>query len=487
MRLFRPTAPAVVALTAALLSGVPLLAPPVYAGPQDAAHAPARIATSCRQGAVQRALDRVADGGVVRVRPGACTWTRWIEFSNAKGATLTCAQRGACDIAVSGTVLGMNDRLSGRNTHLYRISGFRFHGTGSMQIWFYGSGVLERVRIDHNRFRLAPGAIPVFFGAIERVARFHGVIDHNRLTSRGSVTLVHNVGRLDPTPAPPSLGTRRNLFIEDNVVRIKTITNTGMGCVDSWGGAEMVWRHNRTLNCLVASHGTLHAGGPANFEVYGNRMGLDRGADGSGLEDGYRLFHHHGSGSILVFGNRFTALRGHSRVAISVYDYRSDAATTGDLPVCDGTASIDGNRAPTATYRGYPCWHQAARDFQGRLSPMYAWDNTWSDTGRRVKLVTEGGQYLAAHLRPNRDFYNAVSTSPQTSTTAPFDGSRGMGWGLLSRRPSTCTATPEPLDAGRGGVGYFATDTAALFWCSAPDTWSVHYRPFAYPHPLTRS
>jgi hypothetical protein len=39
-----------------------------------------------------------------------------------------------------------------------------------------------------------------------------------------------------------------------------------------------------------------------------------------------------------------------------------------------------------------------------------------------------------------------------------------------------------------GGVGYFATDQGAqgtVYRCSAANTWTVHYTPYAYPHPLT--
>ena len=35
---------------------------------------------------------------------------------------------------------------------------------------------------------------------------------------------------------------------------------------------------------------------------------------------------------------------------------------------------------------------------------------------------------------------------------------RGMGFGTLANRPTTCTTGTEVADAGYGGVGYFATD-----------------------------
>lgn len=79
----------------------------------------------------------------------------------------------------------------------------------------------------------------------------------------------------------------------------------------------------------------------------------------------------------------------------------------------------------------------------------------------------------------------------QTSSSSPFSGTSGVGWGTLANRPSTCTQ----------GTGYWATDQGnwnlstqtladgtsqgELFICGAsgwPGTAS--YVPYTYPHPL---
>ncbi len=53
-----------------------------------------------------------------------------------------------------------------------------------------------------------------------------------------------------------------------------------------------------------------------------------------------------------------------------------------------------------------------------------------------------------AKLTANRDFYGEVSQSAQTSSTSPFNGTSGSGYGTLANRPATCTPV----------VAYWATD-----------------------------
>ena len=80
--------------------------------------------------------------------------------------------------------------------------------------------------------------------------------------------------------------------------------------------------------------------------------------------------------------------------------------------------------------------------------------------------------------------------------TSPFGGTSGTGWGTLANRPTTCTP----------GVAYFGTDQGSwntstsnpygvqqnsadgvLYKCTAPNTWTLYYTPYTYPHPLQTS
>jgi hypothetical protein len=258
--------------------------------------------------------------------------------------------------------------------------------------------------------------------------------------------------------------------------------------MDVWNSGAVVWRYNHSENCLVTAHGVTH-GGVINFEVYRNT--LVRTANSGGWEDGTRLIHHQGSGEFIAFENVFTTV-GTSSSALAITHYRSAtpsaAGYSSSLGHCNGTSSRDGNRSPTSTYYGYPCWRQPGRDGSQNLHPMYIWGNRWSGGGQ-VNLAVENpwGQSnpsVSDHIKPDRDFYGAVSASAQTSSTSPFNGTTGMGFGPLSRRPTSCTT--NSLESG-GGVGYFAADDGpqgTLYRCAATNTWTVQYTPFTYPHPL---
>src|SRR5882762_139235 len=451
---------------------------------------------SCPAGAssadVQNAINGATDGAVITFASGAYTWSSLVGLSNSKGATLICASVGTCAVSVTGgPVLGMGSLTAGTNAHLYRISGFTFtQSAGNFVLWFgancpcSGYSIYTQMRIDHNTFNLVSGGVAVFFGENSTVANFYGVIDHNKVLSLSSAMLVQMIGATNNSPPVSPLGTVNNMFVEDNIITITTMTDAGQGCTDGWGGDAIVWRHNTTTNCLVTSHGVTHAGGPQNFELYNNILIAGSGA--TGFLDGYRLFHHQGSGEFVAFNNTFTPFSGKSGEALSMLHYRDYAnSIDGGLPPCDGTQNIDGNRPGT---NGYPCWRQPGRDFAGNLKPMYVWNNFWSGTLAQVSMmaVDLGGapDYSPQHMRANREWYNAVSASVQSNPTTPFNGTTGMGFGTLANRPTTCTT--NTLESG-GGVGYFATDQGAqgtLYQCSATNTWTVFYTPYTYPHPL---
>ncbi len=444
---------------------------------------------------VQSAIDSASDGATISFASGSYSWGSGINLTNAKGVTLRGAGAGATVVNVTGAPVISMSTLSGNNTKLYRITGFTFQNApANLLIWFYGSGTMSNLRIDNNVFsNFATGAIAIHLGETGSAGKFFGVIDHNTFSGNNNFVGFKYMGPGAPSQWSSALrGTSQNMFLEDNTFNFTNASDLGSGCVDVWRAGAIVFRRNSVTNCLVTAHGVSH-GTTVNFELYGNSL---RRTAGSGQwEDGTRLFHHQGSGEIFAWSNTFVHT-GTIGGGLAITHYRSASPSVAgydsNLGQCSGSSSIDGNRSGAL---GYPCWFQPGRapgsgsPVYGNLSPVYAWMNVDSSTGGKVPVEIEnpwGGSNPSVfdHIKPNRDYYDAVSVSAQTSATTPFNGSTGMGFGTLANRPTTCTTNAS--EAG-GGVGYFATDQGSqgtLYRCSATNTWAVHYTPYTYPHPL---
>jgi hypothetical protein len=98
----------------------------------------------------------------------------------------------------------------------------------------------------------------------------------------------------------------------------------------------------------------------------------------------------------------------------------------------------------------------------------YIWNNTQNTTTKKfsfVQATIDYGGAIGVVPRENVHFWDEEVS---------FDGTKGVGVGLLAARPSTCTT----------GVGYWATDESILYKATATNTWTAYYTPYTYPHPL---
>ncbi len=482
--------------------------------PAEAACSGSGLVWTCTAGStigdVQSAVNNASDGATVTFSSGSYSWASGsITLSNSKGVTLICQTVQSCTVSQGSDSVIYMDTLSGNNTKLYRISGFTFqNGDGCTCIWFYGSGTLNKLRIDHNRFQNYRGdAALVLLGETTTPGKFYALIDHNTVVNSSSVMLAKILGAENMNNWPSSLrGTASNVFLEDNTITITTQTNTGLGCVDVWSAGQMVFRNNTIQNCRIVAHGVAH-GGVANFEVYRNTITQTAG----GFSNCYRSIHHQGSGEMFVWGNTLNCSSSISGGAIEFLHYRSGTpgeagysdGSVAPAGQCNGSRVGDGNTSASATHRGYPCWMQPGRapaggsPAWGKLSPVAVYRNTYNGTkvDTNFDCPWSGGGYCAQHIQANRDYYNAVSVSAQTAPTSPFNGTVGIGHGTLANRPATCTHVTAPDGDNGGGVMYWATDQGSwnssgggeqgvLYRCSTTNVWTAHYTPYTYPHPL---
>jgi hypothetical protein len=125
-----------------------------------------------------------------------------------------------------------------------------------------------------------------------------------------------------------------------------------------------------------------------------------------------------------------------------------------------------------------PAKWMPGRDNQSDF-PLYEWLNT--NNGMNIDYRTPP---YAGSVRENEHYFNHDPSLTFDGTIAPNRSSVGVG--RIANRPATCTV----------GVLYWATDEGEwwqanpgpdgrAYRCAKPNTWSVFYTPYTYPHPLT--
>jgi hypothetical protein len=461
-------------------------------------------AASCNSSDVQAALNSVAaDGTTINIPAGTCTWTTSVNYSQVFSTTVmgqttvsgTCGPGGSCTATDSTIIVDGINRSSGDPALInistasgksFRLSGVTFNWGGGNST-FNGSirivGKSQSVRFDHNHVNRIQAVGMVFSGWT------YGVVDHNVFDAPSVGTWNgikfnaegwnnETAGNGDNSWADSTtFGSNRAMFAENNAFNNPSGISIG-AANDCLHGGRYVWRYNIMNGVDLQTHPTGSAGrarGCRTTEIYGNS------ATGSGrfnfmfLSSGTSLIWNNTTGS--VYANFVTI---HSmRRNNTTY---TQSATPNGWGYCGtsftGTGSGWDRNSNTST--GYPCLDQPGqgqgslitRDFPNAIDsatgtiawpndasePVYEWLNSSSAT-------THWSNYAPDALLANADYY---------LYTTSFNGTSGVGSGLLSARPSTCT--PK--------VAYWASDTTTLYQCTATNTWTVYYTPYTYPHPL---
>ena len=437
---------------------------------------------SCSQADVQAAITAASPGDKVIIPSGRCSWSTTVTLN--KKLTL----QGA---GTSNTIITVNSNMNINTGGSFRITGIQFiptYGLYTVMSVVNASGW----RVDHCSF-IYSGTLSVQNSMVVTGAgpglEGYGVFDHNTLVDvrtplfyGSSCNFTDNVNWADNLMA----GTANALYMEDN-----TINNGGHGyntIPDANCGARVVFRNNKVNGYGAALHGNQTGGNRATrlWEIYNNVY------SSVGYSTFVPIWLRGGTG--YVYNNTIGDGFSYSMVLL---DNQRSRDTVGGMIECDGTQAEDGNRA--GQY-GYPCRDQIGRSAdagqwtvgnpnpQQSISPAYMWNNLHNGIGVTVSTDGNRPKEYTYHIVANRDYYNMDATNcpanPAGSCTA------GVGVGTLPNRPSTCTHVPvstglDLAEQGNSGVGYWATDTNTLYRCSATNTWTVQYKPYTYPHPLT--
>jgi len=354
-------------------------------------------------------------GDTVIVPAGSATWSGYLNIT--KGISIIGAGIGNTIITAASTHIFRfsPDALTRTNQDLFRISGFTFRGSPTDLILLEESNSetvpIRNVRIDHNRWENS-GGYPIYIDG-----NFWGVIDSNQFAGANFFMVLGNQAASWDQFYPANYGTADNLYFEDN-----TFSGSHVIGIQSGQGGRWAFRYNTLTSTLLDS---------PMFDQHGNQPG--------GI---YALM------LCEIYENAWTGTTQYSR-----WDYQRG----GKLLMYNNTGSGSmGN--PSITVND---------DVDSSAVPIqwpydsYFFNNLWN--GSRVN-ATEGVD-VGNHIEENREFWNQTNS---------FNGTAGIGVGLLANRPATCTT----------GVAYWATDTKTLYKATAPNTWTPCYTPYAYPHPL---
>ena len=360
----------------------------------------------------------------------------------------------------------------------WRISGFKFSTASSQTAIVISNG--SGWRIDANDYTNTQSNSGLFANIDVTVSgdNAYGLIDNNTLYNARilmSNASLSSAGINSLWDDALDLGTANAVYIENNTFDDDgTFTKND---VDSNRGSKYVYRYNNNANGIMA-HGLLTGyRASKTWEVYNNAF------NSKSIKTWQAIYFRGGTG--VIFRNDFTSeidFNGSiefdlERKTTCPDDYPDCTDTTTRRGACDGDHEWDGNTGSGDT-AGYPCRDQIGRgldssnwaDYSTRpvpsqdLTPAYIWGNIKDASAvTSVYVPSAGGDNLM--IVANQDYY---------INGASFNGTSGVGSGLFTARPATCTT----------GVGYWGTDTNILYKCTATDTWSTYYQMYTCPHPL---
>lgn len=121
------------------------------------------------------------------------------------------------------------------------------------------------------------------------------------------------------------------------------------------------------------------------------------------------------------------------------------------------------------------------------VEPSYFWLNSLNLGSLQHNIVSSTKRVVGG-----RDYYaELINQSAQTSPTSPFNGTStlgmdgGIGHGTLANRPTTCTINTAYWATDQGSWNQVSGGSQGqLYFCTAPNTWTLSYTPYTYPHPL---
>jgi len=392
---------------------------------------------------------------------------------NTKGLIVQGAGAGITNITMGGNKLVLQTSSARQSI---RITGFSFIKSSGTSWDVQITGTAQNWRLDHNTFNAGniSGGYQVRIGQDDCNADSYtyGLIDHNNFTNRNFVTSIFMEwarGSLDAVACgdwvwsqSAQRGTAQALYIEDNTFSDAAGAATSQ-VIDCRWACKYVLRYNTINNPWISTHSGCTNGGrdPIWQEIYNNTLSQP-GTPYGGNQVEMR------STSGVIFGNtapsaiQFAITDDHER------SYRTDCAGPYGGQA-NGSRSWDRNAAGQVAWQamGQPGWGppQISNMNQASFAGVFIWGNLNAGNPVNLSIANNNGN-TSTHVKTRREYFNSADIST----------------GTLAARPASCTAGPDNRSI------YRATDQhssgVSLYVCSATNTWTLHYEPYTYPHPL---
>ena len=389
-------------------------------------------ATSCSRNDVETAVNSAANGDTVLIPSGTCTWTTNLTIGN-KYLTLQGAGAGPTIIrdGVSKDVYPNIPQVLVWETidgGLSRLTGITFQGGTITDVYNKGivviGGASRQFRVDHCKF------IPTQTAGLFVWGDLWGVIDHNVFdlsAHHGYAIYIHGGTYGDAAWAEGStLGTVRNVFVENNLFTQDQSLGWQYYGVDGWNGSRVVYRYNQFNATNLNNHGTESGGrwrSQRQFEIYNNTWTWNMMGNDFPSLIGLR------GGTGVIYNNSATISNGTVNHFVDFQYYRASNSyfPWGQCPsiwdlsadrCLDQTGVGQGNRlsGDTPTRAEWP--NQIA-------DPAYDWNNLING------VVSNAFSNVPSVVRENRDFFHQTKlgytpytyphplTSGSTATNPP--------------------------------------------------------------------
>jgi hypothetical protein len=402
---------------------------------------------------VSSAVSSASVGDTVIVPAGSATWSSQLLIQ--KGITLQGNGIGST-VITSGqgdnTFIIIYAPSAPQNDDPLRITGFTFngnqHSTGIEIRNTSDSYHIHNIRVDHNRFyHCGYGTVSgagVVFGQSNGggFGRISGVVDNNTFDDCTTFTRTYGSYSNSWDNDPVDLGGPTGMYVENNTMTMSSSWCSSHGASlhhasSGWGG-----RYAYRFNNITYENGGWQDG----FDVHGKQ--ISDGHRGSVSTEIYRNNVSYGSSSRFVH-------------------YRGGTGMIFDNVLVNGSV-------PQLTCELYSRWTGYCDEWPcDDMLSGYIWNNT--NNGSVQTSISFTYTADSEILYKDRDYWLHKTS---------FDGTSGVGIGTLSSMPATCTT----------GVGYWATDQGSwnangkdgvMYKCTSPNTWTLYYTPYTYPHPLT--